>query len=111
VSDAPYPPRSRGREETYQENIADPERIREAVVRLAQRVSDDIDGIDGGERPAVRVVVKVRFAPFFTETHGVALNPPTSAADEITAAALAALDRFTLDRSVRLLGVRAELRR
>jgi DNA polymerase IV len=108
VSDAPYPPRSRGREETYQENIADPKRIREAVVRLAQRVSDDIDG---EERPAVRVVVKVRFAPFFTETHGVALKPPTSAADDITAAALAALDRFTLDRSVRLLGVRAELRR
>jgi DNA polymerase-4 len=108
VSDAPYPARSRGREETYQQNLADPQRIREEVIRLAKRVSDDIAG---EERPAIRVVVKVRFAPFFTATHGVPLDPPTSEAGVIERAALAALDRFTLDRAVRLLGVRVELRR
>jgi len=108
VSTEPYAARSRGREETYQRDIADPARIREEVVRLAQRVANDLETED---RPAVRVVVKVRFAPFFTETHGVPLERPTADADAIREAALAALDRFTLDRPVRLLGVRAELRR
>jgi nucleotidyltransferase/DNA polymerase involved in DNA repair len=108
VSDAPYPPRSRGREETYQQNIADVDRIRDEVARLAKRVGSDIAG---QERPAVRIVVKVRFAPFFTHTHGVSLNPPTSDPHAIEQAARTALDRFDLDRPVRLLGVRAELRR
>ena len=52
--------------------------------------------------------MKVRFAPFFTSTHGVALPDPSAAPDEIAAAALRALERFELDRPVRLLGVRAE---
>jgi nucleotidyltransferase/DNA polymerase involved in DNA repair len=108
VSAAPYRARSRGREETYQRDIADPAQIREAVVRLAGRVALDVRRED---RPAVRVVVKVRFAPFFTATHGVSLSQPTTDPDPIRQAALAALDRFRLDRPVRLLGVRAELRR
>ncbi len=59
-------------------------------------------------RPAVRVVVKVRYAPFVTETHGVTLAAPSSEAAVIEQAALAALGRFTGRRPVRLLGVRAE---
>jgi DNA polymerase-4 len=54
------------------------------------------------------VVVKVRYAPFITETHGQPLAAPTVAAEPIRAAALAALARFRSDRPVRLLGVRAE---
>jgi DNA polymerase-4 len=54
-------------------------------------------------------VVKVRFAPFDTHTHGVPLPAPTLDPAALEAAALAALDRFELDRPVRLLGVRAEL--
>jgi DNA polymerase-4 len=59
-------------------------------------------------RPVVRVVVKVRFAPFFTKQHGLKLAEP--AQDEVTigAGAQAALAKFELDRAVRLLGVRAE---
>jgi DNA polymerase-4 len=49
-----------------------------------------------------RVVVKVRFAPFFTTTRGVAFE------GSLEATALAALERFRLDRPVRLLGVRVE---
>ena len=49
-----------------------------------------------------RVVVKVRYAPFVTVTHGAALT------QTIEAAALAALDLFEPGRPVRLLGVRAE---
>jgi DNA polymerase-4 len=59
-------------------------------------------------RPVARVVVKVRFAPFFTSTHGATMPEPTDDADAIEAAALRALERFELDRPVRLLGVRVE---
>jgi DNA polymerase-4 len=56
----------------------------------------------------VRVVVKVRYAPFVTETHGVVLPAPSSEPAVIERAALEALRRFTGRRPVRLLGVRAE---
>jgi DNA polymerase IV len=55
------------------------------------------------------VGVKVRFAPFFTQTRSVTLPAPTTDADEISAAALGLLDKFEPGRPVRLLGVRAEL--
>jgi DNA polymerase-4 len=53
--------------------------------------------------------VKVRFAPFFTNTRGVPLAEPTADPDALADAATRALARFALDRPVRLLGVRAEL--
>ncbi|MFB9834908.1 DinB/UmuC family translesion DNA polymerase, partial [Actinoallomurus acaciae] len=62
-------------------------------------------------RRAVRVVVKVRYAPFTTRTHGRTPATPTAEAAAIERAALGALDDFTPDRPVRLLGVRAELER
>jgi DNA polymerase-4 len=52
--------------------------------------------------------VKVRFAPFFTSTHGAKLPEPSTDAGAIEAAALDALERFELLRPVRLLGVRGE---
>ena len=63
------------------------------------------------ERPALRVVVKVRYAPFITQTHGHPLPAATSDAAAIEQAALAALGRFRPGRPVRLLGVRAEFTR
>jgi DNA polymerase-4 len=59
-------------------------------------------------RPVIRVIVKVRFAPFFTSTHGAKLLEPSTEARTIETAALEALERFELDRPVRLLGIRAE---
>jgi len=53
-------------------------------------------------------VVKVRYVPFFTRTHGRALAAPTTGTAPIEAAALAALGQFSERRPVRLLGVRAE---
>jgi DNA polymerase-4 len=41
-------------------------------------------------------VVKVRFAPFFTSTHGVTLAEPTADADLVAEAAARALERFDL---------------
>ncbi|MGZ5352218.1 MAG: DNA polymerase IV [Actinomycetota bacterium] len=108
VSDAPYVPRGLGRERTYQRDLADPAEIRERLAELAREVAEDVRR-DG--RPIVRIVVKVRFAPFFTSTHGAALPEPSSEAEDLQAAALRVLERFELNRPVRLLGVRAEFQR
>jgi nucleotidyltransferase/DNA polymerase involved in DNA repair len=105
VDDSPYLARSHGKEETFQRNIADWSRVQAEVTRIAALLAADLQA---EPRPAVRVVVKVRYAPFITETHGVTLGSPSSDAAVIEQAARAALDQFTGRRPVRLLGVRAE---
>ncbi|AUI58494.1 DNA polymerase IV [Amycolatopsis sp. BJA-103] len=105
VTATPYVARSRSRETTFQQNLTDPGAMAAEVVALAKRVSQDV--AEEG-RPAARVAVKVRFAPFLTHTHSVTLPAPTADPAEIEKAALAVLDLFDLGRPVRLLGVRAE---
>jgi len=105
VSDAPRVPRSCGRETTYQHDLDDWEDVRREVSRLARRVAGDV-AADG--RDVVRVVVKVRYAPFTTRTHGRTLEAPATGPRGIERAALDALAAFTGRRPVRLLGVRAE---
>lgn len=99
VDPTPYVARSHGREVTYQRNIPDWAVVGEEVARLARQVADEV--AETG-RPVARVVVKVRYAPFDTVTHGVPLT------GDFEEAALAALAWFTPGRPVRLLGVRAE---
>jgi DNA polymerase IV len=106
VTSEPHRPRSRGRETTFQEDLEDLDRIREEIRRLAAHVAEDVR--EEG-RPAVRVVVKVRFAPFITRSHGAPVDPPADDQAALERAALDALDRFELARPVRLLGVRADL--
>ena len=103
VTAAPRVARSVSRERTYQEDIADWARVRREVARLARQVAADGDG-----RTVDRVVVKVRYAPFVTRTHGRRLPAPTTDPAVVERAALAALDLFHRDRPVRLLGVRTE---
>jgi nucleotidyltransferase/DNA polymerase involved in DNA repair len=105
VTDEPYQPRGHGRETTFQENIADWTEVREQIRRLAAVVSQDVAA---ERRPVSRMVVKVRYAPFFTYTRSHPLPAPTMDPAAIEAGALAALDRFTERGPVRLLGVRAE---
>lgn len=105
VDATPYVPRSRGREVTFQQNITDWDEVRREISRLARQVAEDVAS---ERRPAVRVVVKVRYAPFDTGTHGHPLPAPTGDPEELERAAQAALGRFTKRRPVRLLGVRAE---
>jgi nucleotidyltransferase/DNA polymerase involved in DNA repair len=105
VDQTPYLPRSHGKEITFQRNITDWAEVRAEIARLAELVAGEL-AIE--QRPSVRVVVKVRYAPFVTQTHGQPLATPTVAAAPIRQAALAALDKFTGRRPVRLLGVRAE---
>jgi len=105
VSAEPYVPRSRSREVTFQQDVTDWDQVREEVVKIAGQVTADVVA---EQRPAIRVVVKVRYRPFFTSTHGVPLDQPSSERSVIERAALMALDKFTDRRPVRLLGVRAE---
>ncbi|MBC6460396.1 DNA polymerase IV [Actinomadura sp. HBU206391] len=105
VVGTPYLARSRSRETTFQQDLDDWDEVRRELVLLARRVAGDVAA---ERRPASRVVVKVRYAPFITHTHGHALAAPTTEVEAIEQAALAALDRFTERRPVRLLGVRAE---
>jgi DNA polymerase-4 len=79
--------------------------VREQVVLLARRVADDV--VAEG-RPAARVAVKMRFAPFITHTRSMTLPAPSDSADDIERAALAVLAWFDRERAVRLVGVRAE---
>ncbi len=99
VDPTPYVARSHGREVTYQRNIPDWTVVSAEVARLARQVFDEVTATG---RPVARVVVKVRYAPFDTVTHGVPLT------GDFEGAAAAALAMFTPGRPVRLLGVRAE---
>ena len=98
--------KGRSREHTFQRDLTDPDEVGAEVARTAREVASDLRRDD---RLAARVVVKVRFAPFFTSTHGVTLAEPTADADLVAEAAARALERFELDRPVRLVGVRAEM--
>lgn len=105
VTSTPWVARSRGREVTFQSNLTDWGVVALEVERLALRVASDV--VTEG-RPAVRVGVKVRYAPFVTRTRSMTLASPTSSAAELVAAALTVLGWFEGGRAVRLLGVRAE---
>ena len=73
VSAEPYVARSRSRETTFQRDIVERAELDEQLVVLARRVAQDV-AAEG--RPAVRVGVKVRFAPFFTQTRSLTLPAP-----------------------------------
>jgi DNA polymerase IV len=108
VEGTPWVRRSLSHETTYQENLTEWDDVRAGVTTLARQVVADL-AADG--RPAARVAVKVRFAPFSTYTRSATLTAPTSDPATFEAAALDVLDLFTKRRPVRLLGVRAEFER
>jgi DNA polymerase-4 len=106
VDETPYLAKSHGREVTYQHNITSWAEVTAQIEQLAQTVAAELGP---EQRPAARVVVKVRYAPFVTVTHGVPLPEPTLDTAVIRQAALTALDLFPdHHRPVRLLGVRTE---
>lgn len=108
VAGTPWVPRSHGREVTYQENLTDWSDVEREIATLARTVALELR--DEG-RPAARVGVKVRFAPFSTHTRSATLDSPTLDPDLLEAAALGVLGLFRPGRGVRLLGVRAEFPR
>lgn len=106
VDDSPWIARGHSRETTYQQNLSTPEEIVDAVRELARAVHADT--VKEG-RPVFRVTLKVRYAPFFTQTKARKLPAPTTRVEDVEAAAVALAERLEPGREVRLLGVRAEM--
>ena len=106
VVGTPYVARSHSRESTFQQNLTDWSDVEREVRRLAHQVTEDIAR---EKRPAVRVAVKVRYAPFDTHTRSLTLTGPTSEVSVIETAAVELVNRFDTRREIRLLGVRAEM--
>ncbi len=106
VVDEPWVARSRSRETTFPQDLTERAAIDEELARLAEDLARDV--VSAG-RLVARVAVKVRFSSFFTRTRITTLPTPTTDPAVVRRAALLVLDRFELDRPVRLLGVRVEL--
>jgi DNA polymerase-4 len=106
VTATPWVARGHGRETTFQSNLSNWADVAEEVRALAAKVLADL--VAEG-RPAIRVGLKVRYAPFTTHTASAPLPSPTYDLSVIADAAVALLDRFDERRSVRLLGVRLEM--
>lgn len=108
IDDSPvvteWEPKSLSRERTFQVDLRQPETIREMIARLAREVAEDLK--DEGYVTAT-ITLKVRLAPFRTLTRSRTLEAPIGDAQTLAQVALGLLDRVTLDRPVRLLGVRA----
>ena len=106
VDPTPYVPLGHGRERTFQENLTDWSSVEAEVRVLAGEVVRDL--LAEG-RPAIRVGLKIRYAPFETRTRSLTLTGPTYDEQVIADAAVTLLGRLDSHRPVRLLGVRAEM--
>lgn len=109
VDPTPYVARAHGRETTFQTDLDDWAAVADEVRTLTARVLDDINA-EG--RPAVRVGLKIRFAPFITVTRSLTLPGPTTDLQALEDAAVSLIDKLDprqRERAVRLLGVRLEM--
>jgi DNA polymerase-4 len=107
VSAEPWVPRSRSHVVTFAKDLTDRAEIDSAVVELAQQTLAEV--VAQG-RLATRVAVTVRTNTFYTRTKIRKLPAPGTDAELINETALDLLGLFELDRPIRLLGVRLELK-
>ncbi len=100
------PDKSIGAEETFDTDVADPERIRRELLRLSGRTAD---GLRAGGWVARTISVKLRQANFKTMTRSRTLTHPTDVSREIyaTACALYEASGLASGTRLRLVGVRA----
>ena len=98
-----WEPKSLSRETTYQYDTRRRETIIATISALAADVVGDLH--DEGYRGRT-VTLKIRYRDFRTHTRALTLPEPINDGDTIRKTAVALLDRFALDRPVRLVGVR-----
>jgi len=76
-------------------------------VETIRELADDVASELRGEGYRGRTItLKIRYHDFQTHTRAQTLDQSTDDPETIRQLAIALLDRFTLDRSVRLVGVR-----
>jgi DNA polymerase-4 len=107
VSAEPWLARSRSHVITFAKDLTDRAEIDAAVIELARQTLTEI--VAQG-RVVTRVAVTVRTSTFYTRTKIRKLAAPSTDADVINETALDLLGLFELDRPIRLLGVRLELK-
>ncbi|MBJ7287833.1 DNA polymerase IV [Williamsia sp.] len=102
----PYVAKSHSKVHTFAADLTDVaemhERLRDLTADLHRQILDE-------QRVVFRVAVTVRTSTFYTRTKSKKLAAPTVDLAAIEPPVHALLDRFELDRPVRLLGVRLEL--
>jgi DNA polymerase-4 len=91
-------------EETFDRDIADPERLKEEVRRMAGQVAERLER---GSQTARTVTTKVRYPDFSIRSRSTTLPVATDDAGRIAELACALLDRALADRpgALRLVGV------
>jgi DNA polymerase-4 len=94
--------KSVGHEQTYADDIVDPQRLGTEVVRLSDAVSARL--AEGGLAGRT-VTLKVRFADFRTITRSITTPRPVSAGASIARSAKGLLDDVDPGAGIRLLGV------
>jgi len=105
VHSEPRQARSRSHVITFPRDLTDRSEMARQLEAMARGLTGEVVA-DG--RTIRRVATTVRTATFYTRSRITTLPEPTQDADTIAHAAVALLDRFELDRPVRLLGVRVE---
>ena len=98
-----WEPKSMSRETTFQVDV----RRRGTLLRAIRSLGAEVCGDVHEEGYLVRTVtLKIRYHNFRTHTRAQTLAAPTDDDTLLLATAVSLLDRFTLDRPVRLVGVR-----
>ena len=94
--------RSVSNETTFEVDTDD----RDLLLRTLRMLSESVGRrLRRDDLRARRITLKLRYEDFETHTKQVSLARPTQSDDEIVSAATALLDKFPLDRKIRLLGV------
>jgi DNA polymerase-4 len=94
---------SESRERTFDYDINDPTRLREALAQMAVELCKSLSAHDNHGRT---IGIKVRLDDFSTVTRARTLAAPTADPEEVSRVALALLEDYSPPRPVRLLGVR-----
>lgn len=102
----PEAAKSHSKVETFPRDLSEPEELRRELSRLTAELREQV--IDEG-RLVFRVAVTVRTATFWTRTKSHKLAEPTTNLAVLEREVLALLEKFEIDRPVRLLGPRFDL--
>jgi len=100
---SPHKVASESRERTFDADVRDPQRMREALARMA---SELCESLASHQRRGRTIGIKVRLDDFTTVTRARTVPEPTRDPARVSEVALALLEQYAPARPVRLLGVR-----